>query len=339
MKRVAWVVLLLLLASCGETSSKKPQATASPSPSPSATYARAKAPIQPTSWIATDLDDADAFASEDSILLANDVSIMSIDPVKKRVRWRTDVPGYGVAVGFGSVWASDGEGGVIRRLDPKTGEVTKTLSFDGYPIGLALGPDGVWVAGHHDGSVARLDPKSNKVAARTTVGPVGDSGPHQLTIDGEHLYVDMINANTVVEVDIGNGKVLRTFDMPKSFSACGPMRVDDEVLWVTACMEKERVARIDLASGAIKVSDDLGSWAGGFLVRGDTLWLSTKTVPPDFTSSGGVIVGVDRSDGHKVVNLHTDTTGYGSVEAFGSWWLPTKGGLAQYRPSDLDRRR
>jgi hypothetical protein len=52
-----------------------------------------------------------------------------------------------------------------------------------------------------------------------------------------------------------------------------------------------------------------------------------------------VIVGVDRSDGHKVASLRTDTTGYGSVEAFGSWWLPTKGGVARYRPSDLDRRR
>ncbi len=40
------------------------------------------------------------------------------------------------------------------------------------------------------------------------------------------------------------------------------------------------------------------------------------------------IVGVDRSDGQRVARLRTDTTGYGSVEAFGSWWLPTNGGVA-----------
>jgi hypothetical protein len=251
------------------------------------------------------------------------------------VRWRTDVPGFGVAVGFGSVWASDGE--VVRRLDPRTGKVTAKVRSD-YPIGLAIGSEGVWVAEHHGGDVARIDPRTNKIAERTKVGPAGNGGPHQLTIDGEHLYVDMPNDNTVVEVDTDGGKVFRTFAMPDDFSACGPMRVDEKVLWVTACMEEEKVARIDLQSGGLMVND-IGSWAGGFLFRGDTLWLSTKTVPPDFSRTGGVIVGVDRSDGHKVASLRTDTTGYGSVGAFGSWWLPTKGGLARYRLSDLDGRR
>jgi len=196
----------------------------------------------------------------------------------------------------------------------------------------------VWVAEHHGGNVARIDPTKNRIADRTKVGSSGDGGPHQLTIDDEHLYVDLPHDNTVVEVHTGSGRILRTFDMPGDFSACGPMQVDEKVLWVTACMEEEKLARIDLESGGLMIND-IGSWAGGFLVREDTLWLSTKTVPPDHSRTGGVIVGVDRSDGHQVMSLRTDTTGYGSVEAFGSWWLPTKGGLARYRLSDLDGRR
>ncbi len=336
MRRVALVVLLLLVASCGDAPAEEPPA--SPSPSPSATYARiAEAPVQPASWIATDLDDAEAWATGDSILLGTAASVVSVDPARERVRWRTDVPGLGVAVGFGSVWVSDGEGEVVRRLDPETGKVTAKIRSD-HPIGLAIGSQGVWVAEHHGGDVARIDPKKNRVAERTKVGSSGSGGPHQLTIDGVHLYVDLPNDNTVVEVHTGSGKVLRTFDMPDDFSACGPMRVDAKVLWVTACMEEETVARIDLDSGGLMIND-IGSWAGGFLVRGDTLWLSTKTVPPDDSRTGGVIVGVDRSDGHQVARLRTDTTGYGSVEAFSSWWLPTKGGLARYRLSDLDGRR
>ncbi|TXL57448.1 Vgb family protein [Aeromicrobium terrae] len=331
------VVSLVLATTACSSGSDEPKAASSPEPvpSPTSTYSKLPSHVQPASWVATDLEEADVFAGKDSILVGSDTSVVSVDPERERLRWRRDVPAYDAVDAFGSVWVSDGEGGVVHRLDRATGKITAKVTIEDYPIGLAATTDEVWVAEHHGGTVARIDPKTEKVAGRVKVGTPGNGGPMRVLAHDDRLYVDMFDDNRIAEVDPTSATVVRTFAMPKPFVACGPMRVVDDALWVTGCLEVERVARIDLASGKVTVSDDLGGWAGGFLARGRTLWLSGKHTPPDFTRSGGFFVAVDPA-GRKVASVPTDTTGYSSVEAFGSWWLTTKGGVARYDPADLE---
>jgi hypothetical protein len=63
-----------------------------------------------------------------------------------------------------------------------------------------------------------------------------------------------------------------------------------------------------------------------------------RPVPPDFNRTGGSLVAIDRQTAVVVDRVKTDTTGYGSVEAFGSWWVSTIGGVARYEVPDLRRR-
>ena len=65
------MVLLLLVASCGDDVGREAAGHGlAVTVAERHVRAHAEAPIQPASWIATDLDDADAWATEDSILLA-----------------------------------------------------------------------------------------------------------------------------------------------------------------------------------------------------------------------------------------------------------------------------
>jgi YVTN family beta-propeller protein len=50
-----------------------------------------------------------------------------------------------VAVGAGSVWATNYDEGTLVRIDPGTGTVTHTIHIGGHPRGIAVGKDRVWV--------------------------------------------------------------------------------------------------------------------------------------------------------------------------------------------------
>jgi hypothetical protein len=94
--------------------------------------------------------------------------------------------GYGLAADAGAVWVLSGTGesgsggdrtGRLRRLDPRTGEVTATTPLPDLDVGrvdpavgLALGGGSVWVAGPYSqlqvggGILLRVDPASGRVA-------------------------------------------------------------------------------------------------------------------------------------------------------------------------------
>jgi YVTN family beta-propeller protein len=50
-----------------------------------------------------------------------------------------------VAAGAGAIWATDYDAGTLIRVDPKTGNVTKTIHVGHHPRGIAVGADRVWV--------------------------------------------------------------------------------------------------------------------------------------------------------------------------------------------------
>lgn len=51
-----------------------------------------------------------------------------------------------VALGMGSVWATNYDQGTLVRIDPRTGNVTDTIDLGGHPRGIAVGANRVWVA-------------------------------------------------------------------------------------------------------------------------------------------------------------------------------------------------
>ena len=55
-----------------------------------------------------------------------------------------------VAVGFGSVWATDNELNLIRRIDPDTGRTTRSIQVGNDPVAIVAGAGAVWVANRGD---------------------------------------------------------------------------------------------------------------------------------------------------------------------------------------------
>lgn len=50
-----------------------------------------------------------------------------------------------VAAGAGAIWATNYDDGTLIRIDPKTGDVTKTIHIGQHPRGIAIGANRVWV--------------------------------------------------------------------------------------------------------------------------------------------------------------------------------------------------
>jgi DNA-binding SARP family transcriptional activator len=79
-----------------------------------------------------------------------------------------------IAVGLGSVWVANAEGGTVDRLDPATGGVR------GQPIeigaddlsDIAVGFGSVWVADGNVGTITQINPRPNVEKVEATIRPV-----------------------------------------------------------------------------------------------------------------------------------------------------------------------
>jgi YVTN family beta-propeller protein len=131
-----------------------------------------------------------------------------------------------IAIGAGSVWAADSSEGLVRRIDPDTGEVLEVIPVGTAPVAVAAGGDAVWVASRGDDSLTRLDPLTNAVAK---VIPVGDA-PIAVAV-GEHaVWVANSGDGTVSRIDPGTASVTETISVghhPQGIA------VADGAVWVT----------------------------------------------------------------------------------------------------------
>jgi DNA-binding beta-propeller fold protein YncE len=68
-----------------------------------------------------------------------------------------------IAVGAGSIWATDPFGGLLWRVDPGPPSLTKTIDVG--PGGATVDADGqaVWVVNHLDDKLLKIDPRTNDV--------------------------------------------------------------------------------------------------------------------------------------------------------------------------------
>jgi virginiamycin B lyase len=65
---------------------------------------------------------------------------------------------FAVALGFGSVWATNYGADTVTRVDAATGAVVATLPTGDDPKGVATGAGAVWIANAADCTLTRLEP-------------------------------------------------------------------------------------------------------------------------------------------------------------------------------------
>jgi len=109
----------------------------------------------------------------------------------------------GIAIGYGSVWASDDAG--ITRIDARTGARQGRISLAFPASRLAVGAGAVWAIDANGRSVWAVDPRTDHVLRSIDVG----TNPQGVAVGGGSVWVATA-AGTVAEIDPRGLNVVRT---------------------------------------------------------------------------------------------------------------------------------
>lgn len=283
-----------------------------------------------TATVATNLPESALYATESSLVATSPSGVVVIDPESEEVRWRSSHAGDSAVGAFDSLWVTDFEGRTVRRFDEETGEIQQTVPVDGEPAGVAASEDALWVAVHRQGKVLRIDPATGSVTDEVAVSPEGPGGPQSMAIDGTDLYVASPFFGTVARIDVTTGEETGRVDVP-GMPPCGPLTVGAPYVWVTGCLDDDRVARLDFESGAADVGQRLGVFTGNAHVTESTLWFAGV----DAGTNAGALVAIDRESGEERDRLDSPGTLDTGVTAFGRFWVTINDGIVALDPGSL----
>jgi YVTN family beta-propeller protein len=111
-----------------------------------------------------------------------------------------------VTLGAGSVWIADTFKGAVRRVDPASGTIIKTITLADGPSAMAFGHGAVWVANKTEDSVLRIRPDTNSIVKAISVGV----DPVALAVGPDAIWVANSGDGTVSRIDPGTNSVTGT---------------------------------------------------------------------------------------------------------------------------------
>jgi len=232
-------------------------------------------------------------------------AVQRIDPATNRVTAVVPIgaePCDGLATGFGSVWAVDCTGKLLR-IDPRAGRVIKRISVTAESDEglIAAGEGGVWILSSlntdHD-VLIRIDPATNKAGARVLV-PVGSTAA---AVGFGSVWVTTAGGSSVERVDPSTGKVAATIRVHAAprFLATG-----EGAVWVLNQSDGS-VSRIDPHTSQVTATIPVNvPGEGGCIAAGEGgVWVTmpgtpvsridplSNTVTEQFTGVGGDCISV-----------------------------------------------
>jgi DNA-binding SARP family transcriptional activator/ABC-type branched-subunit amino acid transport system substrate-binding protein len=157
--------------------------------------------------------------------------IASVDPHTNRVGQTIPVETsslVGIAVGAGSIWATDPFDGVIWRIDPGPKPVERTISLSFGVTQVAFHGGAVWTANIANGTVSRIDPRTDIVTttrqlAGTPQGlAVGDGTIWASVAGGTGKGALPVADCSPVESAVANPDVLVVSDLPLQGPSVAP---------------------------------------------------------------------------------------------------------------------
>src|SRR4051794_12885418 len=172
-----------------------------------------------------------------------------------------------VALGAGSVWASNGDSAIVR-IDPTTSAVKARINVGNEPSGIAVGDGAVWVADDEDATVSRIDPDTNGVTATVPVGR-GASG---IAVGDGAVWVAETLDDSVARIDPSTNAVTST--IPVGHAPTGVAAAGGSV-WV-ANSQSGTISRIDAAKGTVVSTTSTGQSPAGVAVSGGLVWVSVE---------------------------------------------------------------
>ena len=110
------------------------------------------------------------------------------------------------------LWVADLKGARVQAFDAESLEKIGEVATGPVPIRVAASPDGRWIVTSNvgDGSLTLIDAESRRKLRDVPIAGVQEAG--QVTIlfgPGGRLYAAETGRNTVAEIDLATGRVLR----------------------------------------------------------------------------------------------------------------------------------
>jgi peptide/nickel transport system substrate-binding protein len=173
-----------------------------------------------------------------------------------------------VAVGDGSVWAVDAEGGTVSRIDPSRHTVVQTIPVGFHPSGVAVGPGSVWVTNHDDGTVSWISPAANRVVRTVTVG----TGPVAVAVGFGSVWVTNVDDRTLSRLDASTGAVVATV---RTQAASRGVAVGGGMVWVTDEASRS-VLQVDPRTNRVRGSASVGTGAAGVAYGRGAVWVTNS---------------------------------------------------------------
>ena len=220
--------------------------------------------------------------------------------------------------GEGSLWATDQQTTLLKRVDPQTGEVVAEipLKHEGAVFTrVAFGAGSVWVSSglYETGPapkrgpgdvVIKIDPRTNRVVDRIPVDP-----PTGLAFGHGSVWATSASYGTVSRIDPQSGKVVAKIKVGRGV---GDIATDE-------------------SSGAVWVANEQGGWLRKRLTRVDPE--TNRVAEMSSRADGGVAVGegaVWVSSEDKLLKVDPETNevaAMGSVGAYYSQLVVYGGGV------------
>ena len=178
-----------------------------------------------------------------------------------------------VIAGLGAVWSLD-SGGVVSRLDLKSGQVTAKIETGAAgPYNLWIGDGSLWSVDDRAGTVLRIDPARRKVVARI---PVGD-GPADMVFRGKRAWVINHRDLGLVAIDTATNRPRKLGNVPGD----APERLAWAAgsLWVTG--RGTDLLRLDPETGAVKATIEIGAGGIDVVANGGSLWVPARAAAAD----------------------------------------------------------
>lgn len=192
----------------------------------------------------------------------------------------------------------------LTVIDVMGKSVRKTIALGEYrrPHGIVFLPGDTLVAvtSETHRAVLTVDLRSGAIVR---VAMTNQAGSHMVgvTADGRRGYTGDIGSNTVSELDLVSGAVLRRFDVPAQPEAIN-VTSDGREVWVGS-NATGKVSAIDLSSGAVTTAAEGFSWPYRVLFTPD----HASVLLPDYR--GNTLRFVDRASKRELSRLTLDGAG------------------------------
>jgi streptogramin lyase len=134
-----------------------------------------------------------------------------------------DPPSH-VAVGPSGVWVTGGR--TVRAVDPKSGNVVRTLRLPAFLGAVAVGTNAVWVIEPNAGQLVEIDPITGHVRGTVTVGRSTWGSSLVVAYDSVWAVTDA----GVVRVDQRSRRITTTLHL----AGARALSFDGKRIWVTA---------------------------------------------------------------------------------------------------------